>query len=260
MLKIAMVGDKHTGKMHFLKTMKGTLPETLHNISYHNCMIMYQHKDKDSDILNIKLLKPNPHDCSSLEQSLNDVDCVLYFCSLDNPLTVTSMINWQRKVHKIKKTKPKTKPFIELMVCTSNIYGKDEIIEYVEHTADYLELPVLLYNGTMYSIYNICEAFINEITNRKDWSNVPRLYTNDLSGNNNYLKVSFDEDIVYNYIYYPYSSLSARWYEHVMNNEYSESSICDAESNELSFASNRRIQIIDNVYEKSSCCSLCWLL
>ena len=272
MLKIALIGDKHTGKTHFLKTMKGKHPETVNNISCHNSIMTYQHKDKDSDIFNIKLLAPNPHDRQSVNDTINNVDCILYFCSLDNPLTVTSVIVWQRKVHEMKRQQRRknknnnnnnnnNKKIIELMVCTSNIYGKDEVIEYVEHTADYLELPVLLYNGTMYSIYNVCEAFINEITDSSYLIDVPRrLYTTDLSGNNNYLKVSFDGDLVYNYIYYPYSSLSARWYEHVMNSEYSESSLCDAEPNELSFASNRRIKIIDRVHEKTSCCSLCWLL
>lgn len=239
--RIALVGDHHTGKTHFMKTLKGSSTD---GQNVHNSIFTYRYDKEHMDILNAQFIE--------FEEiyPLHNTNCILYFCSMENIESINNLTYWHNRVHSRDNS---NNTYVEFIVCTTEHYGKDDIVEFIEQTADNLEIPVLLYNGTMYSVYNICESFMNELLSSKNIK-MTKYYISDVSMNDNVNKMSFDGDIVNNYIYYPYSSLPSRWYEHLANKEYNDVSICDMDSNEYSFGSNRRIQIIDRNIQTSCCC------
>ena len=251
--RVALVGDPHTGKTHFLKTLKGSKPILKDGQNVHSSIFTYRYDKHTTDVFNIQFIEFE--DIYPLHNS----QCILYFCSMERPESIQNLIYWYNRVHSNRKRnrtrKNKEATYVEFIICTSKTYGKDDIIEFIEQTADYLEIPVLLYNGSMYSVYNICESFMNELlSNNKIKLNKYCISDVSLNEDENVNKLSFDGEIVYNYIYYPYSSLPSRWYEHIANKEYSDASMCDMDSDDYSFGSNRRISIIDSNKHTNCCC------
>ena len=270
--KIICIGDSGTGKSHFLQTihnrlnsrrkMKPLLSSISETIGIGFCSKVFSMREKKVK-MHFWELSGQRRFSDIIETYFMNGNAILYFCSAEHPETIDAIGEWKEKIvtykmgyseflncRKSKNVLEQTKisdvsldvPEMIILNIKDNSKQERQNIEKYTSILNNYKIPVVIYNGSLHSTYDVCDRIISILLD----------YYEDNNENEEYIDVgsnASDSDIS----------------KPLLKHSFSVDSISSiTSSNECSYPSHHRLTVVeDNVQEiidaeNDQECSRCW--
>jgi GTPase SAR1 family protein len=290
--KMVCVGDSGTGKSHFLQTihhrlnsrrkMKPLLSSISETIGIGFCSKIFLIREKKVKI-HFWELSGQKRFSDIIETYFMNGNAILYFCSAEHPETIEAIGEWKDKIvtykmgyseflncrnsknvleqNNIADVSLDVPEMIILNVKDNNKKAKQNIEKYTSILNNY-QIPVIVYNGSLHSTYDVCDTIISILLD----------YYENNDENEEYIEVESnkeDTDCFTEYKQrhtYPYLNTSdSDISKPLLKHSFSVDSISSiTSSNEYSYPSHHRLTVVDDniqdiIYtENDQECSRCW--
>jgi GTPase SAR1 family protein len=293
--KILCIGDSGTGKSHFLQTIKnrlnakkkmkpllGSISETV-GIGF--CSRVFSLEEKKKVKIHFWELSGQKRFNDIIETYFLNGNAVLYFCDADNPGSIDNIGEWKNKIVRyrtgycefLKCRNPKNSsyqnsitdiglevPEMIILNINDNTRKTKTNIEKYTSTLNSYRIPVVPYNGSLHSTYNVCDKIISILLD----------YYKEIDENEAYVNVGYHIETTgsteCNPKYMtPINETNSDISVPLLKHSFSVDSISSiTSSNECSYPSHHRLTIVEdtrletsntfNDEEYSMCCFFNW--